>query len=347
MLLRDDFTFSLNLQMTILLDSVYVYFMKIFAFILAFTFAISQFACGADFLIPEKPMKLAGIAGRFDFMSSDPVSAKIIAAHVGAKSVEVIDTKTGLVTSLHVGSAQGVAVDSKNHKFFSGNGNEHKVVIMSSDSMTKLSEVKLSGPVDAIAFDLKNEMIYAAEDDGSQVWVIDPKSSKLVTTIKIPGIPEVLDYDLASDSLYLNLKNRDSVLKINPAKNTVEANWSTLPAKLPHGLAIDTKRGWVFVAGANGKLVSLDIMSGKLISSVSIVEGADQIAYDEQVNVIYSACQGFVSVTRVTDAGLEAIGEIVSPKGAHTLALDRNSHDVWISYSDLKFSYLQKFKPAL
>lgn len=51
-------------------------------------------------------------------------------------------------------------------------------------------------------------------------------------------------------------------------------------ASSPHGLAIDEKRGLAYIAGDNGKVAALDLMTGKVTSSVDISLGVDQIAYD-------------------------------------------------------------------
>ncbi len=109
---------------------------------------------------------------------------------------------------------------------------------------------------------------------------------------------------------------------------------------------IDSKRGRLYTAGGNGKLVAIDLKTGKVISSVDISLGVDQIAFDTDQQIIYSACRGFISVTKVLDSGLKAINKVTSPKGAHTIAVDSKTHEVWVSFSDDLHSYMQKFKAA-
>ena len=295
----------------------------------------------------EQPITLQGPAGKFDFMGTDPSMSRILAAHRGTRTLEIIDLKTGkLLKAIQVGAAQGVAVDSKAHKYFLGNEGEHSIAIVDSQSLLKISEVKVDGPVDAIAFDDKNGMLFAAEDDGNHLWVIDTKTAKVVSTVAIPGVPEVLEFDPATDHIYLNIKNKDTVVRIDPTTNKIDATWSTLPATSPHGLTIDSKRGRVYTAGGNGKLVAIDFKTGKVISTVDIPIGVDQIAFDVDMQLIYGACKGFISVAKASDSGLQTIANVTSPKGAHTLAVDPSSHDVWVSYADEKHSYLQKFKAS-
>jgi DNA-binding beta-propeller fold protein YncE len=312
---------------------------------LSFLIYQSAIVFAGESVTAETPIILEGPVGKFDFMATDATANRILAAHRGAKTLEVIDLNTGKPTkSVEVGHAQGVAIDLRGHKYFLGNEAEESIAIVDSQSLAKIGEVKVDGPVDAIAFDEKNGLLYAAKDDGDYLWVINPKASNFTDKIAIPGTPEVLEYDQKTDRIYLNIKNKNEVVRINPTKNKVEATWSTLPATSPHGLAIDSKRGRFYVAGGNGKLVSLDMKTGKVLSSVDIANGVDQIVFDMDSQLIYSACRGFISISKVTDAGLVEGNKIPSPKGAHTLAIDPNSHDVWVSYADDNHSYVQKFR---
>ena len=314
---------------------------------LLFLFSLGAFplAYAASSLSARPPIALPGAAGKFDFMSVDPSHARILAAHRDAKTLEIIDLKTSQpLKPIRVGAAQGVAIDAKGHRYFLGNESDHTVVWVNSKTLKKTGQVTVDGPVDAIAFDDKNGLLYAAEDDGDHLWVIDPRVSRVVGKISIPGEPEVLEFDGVTNQIYLNIKDRNSVVRIDPATSKVSATWSTLPATAPHGLVIDSKRGRVYTAGGNGKLVAIDLKTGQVVSTVDIPHGVDQIAFDVDQQVIYSACKGFISMTKVSDAGLKEGAKIPSPKGAHTLAIDPVSHDVWVSYADEHHSYFQQFK---
>jgi hypothetical protein len=298
-------------------------------------------------LVAEKPIVLIGKAGNFDFMGSDPSTGRILAAHKGARTLEIIEISNGMpLKAIEVGDAQGVAVDLVGHRYFTGNDSAQSIVIVDSKSLTKTAEIKVDGPVDAIEFDSKNGYLYAAKDDGESLWVLDTKVNKVIGSVVIPGIPEVMQYDVATNRLYLNIKNKNLVVRINPSTNKVDATWSTLPAVSPHGLALDVKHGYVLVAGGNGKLVAIDLKSGKNIATADISAGVDQIAFDSELDFVYSASKGYISVTKVKGGSLVPVGNVPSPKGAHTIAVDAKSHEVWVSFADSEHSYLQKFKPV-
>ncbi|MDR3607858.1 MAG: YncE family protein [Oligoflexia bacterium] len=293
----------------------------------------------------EKPLALDGKAARFDFMATDASAQRILAAHKGAGTLEILDLQTGKpLPAIPVGEAQGVAIDPIEHRYFLGNDDGHSVAIVDARSLKKTAEIKVDGPVDAIAYDPKNGMLFAGYDDGDRLWVIDTKTKQIVTTITIPGVPEVLEYDASTDRIYQNIKTKNEIVRIDPATNKIDATWSTLPVTAPHGLVTDGARGILYTAGSNGKLVAIDLKTGHVTASADIATGVDQIAYDSERKLIYCACKGSISVVKVTESGLKSMGSVPSPQGAHTLAVNPVDHSVWVSFSDREHSYFQKFR---
>lgn len=288
------------------------------------------------------PITVPGGPGGFDWMLVDRAQNRLYATHGGTKTLTVLNLKTGAVRNVAAGDVAGVAVDAPDGKVFTGGG-DRKVVILDNKTLAKTGEIAVTGPVDDIKYDPKNGMVYAAHDDGAEDWVIDAKREKLVGTVAIPGAPEAFAYDAGTGRLYQNIKPTDCVDVIDPATNTVAATWPTAPAKSPHGLVIDPATGRLFSAGGNGVLAVLDLKTGKVIASAAIAPGTDQIAFDSKRRRIYCASRGFVSVVQETAGGVRSLGDVPSARGAHTLALDPATGDVWISYSDAAGSHLQRF----
>ncbi len=199
--------------------------------------------------------------------------------------------------------------------------------------------------MDAIAFDPKRGLIFADEDDGKQVWVIDAKTNKIVGSIVVTGAPEFVEYDPITDKLYQNIKVDDTTQVIDPDKREVTAVWKTTPATGPHGLALDSKNGRVFSAGKNGVLVMMDIKTGTVLSSLPVAGGVDQIAYDSGTGRVYCACKNTLAVAQMSKNGFKKVGDYALPAGAHTVAIDPQTHAAWVCYSDSVGGYLAKFQP--
>lgn len=307
-------------------------------------------ACRADAPTPltaQKPVLIPGGAGGFDWMMVDAPMHRVFASHKGTKSTAVVDTRTGrALPSAPCGTAQGLAVDTTHGTIFAGDEEEKTVVVLDRRTLAPLGQVPVTGPVDAVAYDPTNGTIYADRDDGKEVWVIDARTRTLVGSVPISGAPEFLQYSPGTDRLYQAVKTTDTVAVINPKTNRVEAAWPTAPVTAPHGLAIDEKTHRLFIAGG-GKLAVLDLRTGKVLGAAPIAEGVDQIAFDPGRRRVYCACgrAGVISVVQETAGGVTRLADVPSAKGAHTLAVDPQTHSVWICYTDAADSYLQEYVP--
>ena len=293
------------------------------------------------------PIEVPGGAAHWDFMSSDPAMHRILACHPGAKSLVVIDTTTSKVTVVDTGEVNGVAVDTAENQYFAAGGGQ-SVAVVDRTTLKKVADIPTGGPCDDVVYDPANGLVYVDHDDGTEVWIIDPKTDKITGTVTVAGAPEVMVYDPTSDKVYQNIKPTDQTQVIDPKTGAVTASWSTAPAKSPHGLAIDSEKGLLFSAGKNGKIVAIDIKTGAVTSSCDIASGVDQIAYDQTKHRIYCACgTGAVSVVRVTKKGnLRSVGDVVVPKGTHSIAVDEETHNAWVAYSTDTASFVQELQPA-
>jgi DNA-binding beta-propeller fold protein YncE len=296
-------------------------------------------------LTAQPPVVVPGGPGHFDWMAIDPQHRRVLAAHPGTGTLVVLNLDgSAAVQQVKTGPVQGIAIDSADGKLFAGGTDTQVVTILNNGTLDKTGEIKVTGPVDAMVYEPKHRQVYADNDDGTTVWVIDPKAEKIAATVTVAGAPEEVKYDSVTDRLYQNIKPANCVQVIDPVSHTVTATWPTAPATGPHGMVIDGKAHRLFAAGSNGKLVAIDIRTGKVIGSADIARGADQIAIDPGMKRIYCACgSGAISVVQETADGVSLLGNVPAPAGAHTLAVDPKTHAVWICYADSHDSYLMKY----
>src|SRR4051812_27977801 len=71
-------------------------------------------ATAADVLSPSEPLLLKGTKGGFDFITIDAGRRRLLAAHTGNNSLDVIDLdQSQLIKSVATGAAQDCVVSSK------------------------------------------------------------------------------------------------------------------------------------------------------------------------------------------------------------------------------------------
>lgn len=293
-------------------------------------------------LVAGTPMVVPESKGGFDYLQVDEAQRRLLANHTANNTLDVFDLDSGkLIKHVPTGKAQGVAVVPEAGKYFVAVSREQVVVVIDSKTLEKTGEIKLAGPGDAIAFNPKNHCVYVGHDDGPHLWVIDTRTEKIVATIDIPDGPEWVLYDASTDRVFQNIKSNDSLLVIDPASNTIRERWATAPAKSPHGLALNPKTHRLFCAGTNGKLAVMDSMTGKVITSVNIATGIDQIAYDPELKRVYCASRnGVISVVEETADGAASLGDVKTGPGAKTITVDPKTHAVWVAYADKEKSYV-------
>ena len=301
-------------------------------------------ARSADLLEPGKPIVVAGTHGRFDFLAIDVVGRKLLAAHTGNKSLDVIDIdRKEVIKVLPTGAAQAPAIDSKGKRYFVTVSKPPQLVTVDSGTLEITGKVPLVGPPDLLAFNEKSGRVYAGHDDGKDLWVIDPDKSEVVATIDLPNdSPEDLGFDSSFQRLFRSMKTGGVVAVIDIATNKVIENWPTAPVQTPHGMAMLPEAAALLVAGGNGKLVMMSQKDGHVITSVNIPARVDQLAYDPDLHRVYCASgTGRIAIVGTDARKLSNLGEVASSEGCHSIAVDPKTHTVWIAYAKGETSIVQ------
>ncbi len=310
---------------------------------------LSLQAHGGELLRADEALMLQGEHGKFDFLSMDAAKHRLLAAHTGNGSLDVIDLDARkLVKSVPVGAAQAAVADAKGEKYFVAASKPAKAVVVDAVKGEIISATALSGPADLLALNPRTGLLYVDHDDGKDLWEIDPASGKIVKTVALPGdSPEDLGFDPAFERLFQCMKNGSLVAVIDLAAGKVVSSWPTAPATAPHGMAVIAEEHALAVAGGNGKLVLLSDKDGHLISSADIPARVDQIAYDKDLHRIYCASgTGKIAIVHLAEGTLSMLGEVASSEGCHSIAVDPRTHKVWIAYAKGDQSFVQSYTPA-
>ncbi|HME82493.1 MAG TPA: YncE family protein [Candidatus Eremiobacteraceae bacterium] len=293
------------------------------------------------------PIAVPRAIGHFEQLAVDDKYRRLLAVHTSSNEMLVINLESGEVERrVTVGPGYGVAVDVYDGKIFVGTSDGY-VSQLNRRWLVENQRIYTNGPVGATAFDPKNGKLYAAHADGAEDWVIAGKTDKLAQfPVAVPKGPSTIVYDPATDKLYQNITPASSVVVIDPTTNTVSATWTLGQATEPQGLAIDSKGKRLFSAGSNGKLAVLDLTSGQVTQTIDIPPRTDQIAYDPVLNKLYCASgTGLLTIIGDNGEAFDRIGDVTIPRGAHTLAIDAKTHNVWIAYGGDQNDYVVKLSP--
>jgi DNA-binding beta-propeller fold protein YncE len=307
---------------------------------------ILRFVSAADSLTPGNPVEVAGTHGKFDFIKIDSANNRLLACHTGNGSLDLIDITTSkLIKSIPTGNAQGVAIDSEHHRYFVSVSKPPKMVIVDSAKLALFGEVALPAPADLVAYHLETNRVFVCDDDKPVMWVINPMEKRIVSTIDFPrGGMEDLDFDSQDRFLFQCLKDSSELAKLDLKTEKVVATWSTFPVENPHGMAMVPGTDQVLVVGGTGKLGLFDLSTGQIVGTADVSPKVDEIAYDPTLHRVYCASGlGTISVVSLDRQRLAPLPSLTGSLGAHSIAVDSQTHTVWIAFTKNDEPYVQAF----
>ena len=295
-------------------------------------------------------IELTGTKGGCDFIRIDPAANRLLLGHAGNKSFDVFDIASKkLLKVVPTGPAQDAVADVKRGKYYVSGNDPARMIIVDATTLAITGEVPVAAATDLIGFNPATGLVYECNDTAGEVWVIDPETKKIVATIKVDGGGmEDLAFDAEGQRLYQAAKKNSTIAVIDPAKNVVTQTWPLTPNTGPHGIAIVPDSNGLLVACA-GKLVLLNRTSGKIIATAATASKVDELAYDPALHLAYCASrQGKISVVLVATDKLTTLEDVTSQPGAGNIAVDPQTHTVWIAFSKGKDgpAYVQSLTPA-
>lgn len=181
---------------------------------------------------------------------------------------------------------------------------------------------------------------YVRRPSGSaELWVTQPLTGIEVlslpesgepihaATIPIAGGPEAIAVDEPHGRVYTNSFG-GKTFAVDLATRSVVETW-TNGCALSLGLALDTERGFLFVACAAGSIVVLDAAhGGAKLGELAQGAGLDILSYDPGLHHLYvqGATTGDLGIVGISRSGEPALLGVVTTAASSTSATDENGH---------------------
>ena len=302
---------------------------------LAASAASMAFASSAGYAVLQR--HLLGGAGKWDYLTVDASAHRLYIAR--ADRVMVMDTRTGKLIGEVPGTngAHRVVIVQDQHRGYVSNGHADSVMPFDLATLKPLPAIALSGKdPDAMLYDAATARLWAFNGHSNNISMIDPVSGKETGTLALPGKPEFAVTDDAGH-VYVNLEDKAQIAKIDARASKVQAVWSLAPCEGPTGLAIDVAHQRLFSACANRHLVVLDAADGHQVAVLGIGDNPDAAGYDASTGMVFSSnADGSLTVIHQHDADhYTVVANLVTAKGARTLAIDPETHRVLLAAPDV------------
>jgi len=288
-------------------------------------------------------------------------------------NITVVDTRQNkLVTSINLSNVHGLVVDPDDHRIYAA-GSTGDVVYSIDEQTFKAASINIAphcNPVnapcenpDSLTYDPVDHKLFVSSPGGQNQVVIDTRTNTLLPKpIDLSGDKTRDDightrYDPVSQRVFVvvqpiqpNPQDPNSpwpaakLVAVNPVTDSIITS-VTLPGecKSAHGLGIDSQQQVAFVACVDShNLVMVDIRSNTVIRGIQPVGfKPDIITLDTHLHVLFVGSASGVSVFDEGGASsgtLKGLGEVVytiSTSSAHSIAVDENTHIIYIPLTDV------------
>jgi len=275
--------------------------------------------------------------GGFDHAAIHHRRNRLYVAHTANDAIDVIDTQAGrYVRSIaELKGVAGALVDEDQDLVFTSNRGENTVGIFSPKSEDTVEKIGAGIRPNGLGYDPGRGILLCANvGDPSvvgspSVTLIDVKARRALGTIPMPGRTRWAILDTQQRLFFVNIADPPVIIAVDAEGSGRIERRIDVPARGPHGLEIDPSGRRLLCACDEGKLVSIDSGSGKVLGILDLSGPPDVVFLSQSLAHLYVAI-GDPGVIDVVDIGAwKTVETAPTGRGAHTIALDGESNRVY------------------
>ena len=282
-------------------------------------------------LLQEIP--LPGPANRFDYQSIDAATGRLYMNHMNAGSLLVFDLNAGkLVTEVAgVPRATGVLAVPEHHAIYVSAAGEHALAVIDDRTFQIVARVSGIRFPDGVAYARAEDKVFVSDEAGEADVVVDPKTNARRSVIPLGGEAGNTHYDSVSHCILVAVQTRNQLVAIDPVTEKVVQRYALPGSDHPHGFTLDEVGRLAFIScEGNGKLLVVDLRTTRVLSTQTVGDDPDVLAWDPTWRRLYVASEGGLLSTFLADGStLHALGELRAPH-AHTVSVDPRTHRVYL-----------------
>jgi DNA-binding beta-propeller fold protein YncE len=276
-----------------------------------------------------------GDAG-FDYVRVDSDARRVYLSH--GTQVDVVDADSGKVVGTigDTPGVHGVAIASEFKHGFTSNGRENKVSMFDPFTLALIKKIDVGKGPDGIYYDPATKRVFTNNHGTHDVTAIDASTGEVVGTVKLDGDGEQAVIG-ANGLIYVNSEESAEVVAFDPKSLEVKNRFPIGVAKVPTGLAYDSKTNRLFIGTRDEpKMVVMDAANGKVIGTFPIGKGVDYAAFDPSSKLVMFSCgEGVLNIFREKSADqYEDAGAVTTQPSAKTMDFDPKTKKVFLSAAE-------------
>ena len=296
-------------------------------------------------LIPVKAQKEFKIlktfhiqsGGGWDYIAIGPGNNRLYVSH--GTQVNILNQTTGDSVGVieNTTGVHGIAFDKSQNRGYTSNGRLNTLTVFDLTTNAVITQIATGINPDAIMYEPFTKKIITCNGRSKNLSIIDPVTNKVTDSVDVGGKPETAVSN-GKGKLYVNIEDKNEIVVVDLKTSKVEAHWPLTPAEEPTGLAFDKETNRLFAGCGNKLLAIVDASTGKLIQTLPIGDGCDGAGFDpSSKNIFTSNGDGTMSVYHEKSADLfELVANVTTKRGARTIAVDQQSHLIYMPTADFE-----------
>jgi len=287
-------------------------------------------------------------SGGWDYIAADANSNRLYVSH--STQVNILDKNTGdsLGVIPNTTGVHGIAFVHDLGKGYTSNGRINTVTVFDLKTANIITQISTGQNPDAIFYDDYSKKIITCNGRSKSLSVIDPSTDQVVATIPLSGKPETAVSD-GKGKVFVNNEDKSEIIVVDITKDSVINNWSIAPGESPSGLSIDRNTNRLFAGCDNKLMMVIDATNGKVVSQLPIGDGCDGTAFDATLKYAYASCgDGTLTVVKeVSKDDFKVLENVTTKKGARTITVDAQTHNVYLPTADFLPSANENERPKM
>ena len=315
-----------------------------------------------QYTVKSLPLPTSGTGGIYmDYIAYDANTGYVWVPAGNTGAVDVVDTKSGTVKQ--IADFPTAEVQARNGKrtvgptsvtigdgvAYVGNRADYRICAINARTLVPKTCAHIDSMPDGIAYVGSTHEVWVTAPRDKSIRILDAQTLVEKAKLTFDGNPEGFAVDNNRGRFYTNLEDKDQSLAIDIKSHQTVATWNPSGGKEgPHGLRVDPKSGFLFVACSAEAEVLDAAHDGKVLSMVETGDGVDDIDYAADTHRLYvgAARAAQLTIAHVDANGkLTIAGQVATHAGARNGVVTRGG-TVYLAHSGTDLSDLIVVSPA-
>ena len=294
-------------------------------------------------LIKSTPLP-AITGGDFDHFAVDLEHNRLYVSAEVYGSIEVFNLKSGA----HLLSAKNIVksphkliyIPDKN-ELFVADADDASCKVLDATDLHLIKRIPLPPAPDSGVYDPKSRIFYVgssghgAKSSVSSISLISVDNQTVVSRIPMQADTlKTMVIDPTANRLYVNMRDKKQIGVLDLTSRSVVQVWSAPGLNLNSAMVLDAEQHRLFIGSRKpGKLFVLDSTSGRLITTLDIVDTSDDMTFDAPHHRLYISGSNGVDVVSQDDSNRYQSVQHVDTFGGKTSVYVPSLHRFYVVHT--------------